>query len=120
MGWVTGFEPATSGATVESDDVDGLGSTRLPLENPTNRRPASGCEWPFGAQSFKFLSSGRRHRLDHESKCQRADFVRRAVAAIFRGRPPSRPFARDARAFVALRRAPIIAATSTIVTSSLG
>jgi len=25
MGWVTGFEPATSGATVESDDVDGLG-----------------------------------------------------------------------------------------------
>jgi hypothetical protein len=27
---VTGFEPATSGATVESDDVAGLGSSRFP------------------------------------------------------------------------------------------
>jgi hypothetical protein len=29
LGWVTGFEPVTSGATVESDDVDGLGSVVL-------------------------------------------------------------------------------------------
>jgi len=55
---VTGFEPATSGATVESDDVDGFGLNRFPWENMTNRRPASGGESRFGEQSFKFLSSG--------------------------------------------------------------
>jgi hypothetical protein len=41
---------------------------------------------------------------------------RRAATPAARGRPPSRPLARDACAFVALRRAPTRAATPTIST----
>ena len=44
------------------------------------------------------------------------DFARRSVAAAFRGRPPSRPFVREARALIALRRAPTSAATPTMST----
>jgi hypothetical protein len=43
------------------------------------------------------------------------DLARRAAAAV-RGRPPSRPLAREARAFGALRRAPTRAATLTMST----
>jgi hypothetical protein len=46
---------------------------------------------------------------------QRTDFPRRAFV-VFRGRPPSRPFARDARALTVLRRAPMSAATPTMST----
>src|SRR5688572_1318650 len=44
---------------------------------------------------------------------QRTDFARRDFVAVFRGRPPSLPFA---RALSGLRRAPIKAATPTIST----
>jgi hypothetical protein len=40
----------------------------------------------------------------------------RMATPVVRGRPPSRPFRREARAFVALRRAPTRAATPTMST----
>lgn len=51
---------------------------------------------------------------------QRVDLERPAPPEAFRGRPPRRPFARDARALLALVRAPTSAATPTMLTVGSG
>jgi hypothetical protein len=64
-------------------------------------QPSSGAWNNRSVNANKPGAKGHRLLCDFE-RLQRADFARRAVVAVFLGRPPSRPFAREARALVVL------------------